>query len=61
MNCEIHDTHMLFEANGKLVTLLDNNNCAIIQFVSEQNNSMRNQILFKFHRKDNNAMLEVIN
>lgn len=58
---EIHDTHMLFEANGKLVTLLDNNNCAIIQFVSEQNNSMRNQILFKFHRKDNNAMLEVIN
>ena len=52
---------MLFEANGKLVTLLDNNNRAIIQFVSEQNNSMRNQILFKFYRKDNNSMLEVIN
>lgn len=58
---EIHETHMLFEANGKLVTLLDNNNRAIIQFVSEQNNSMRNQILFKFYRKDNNSMLEVIN
>ena len=39
----------------------DNNNRAIIQFVSEQNNSMRNQILFKFYRKDNNSMLEVIN
>ena len=58
---EIHETHMLFAANGKLVTLLDNNNRTIIQFVSEQNNSMRNQILFKFYRKDNNSMLEVIN
>lgn len=58
---EIHETHILFEANGKLVTLLDNNNRAIIQFASEQNNSMRNQILFKFYRKDNNSMLEVIN
>lgn len=58
---ELYDTHLVFEANGRLATLLDKNDRAIIQYYSEQNRSMLNQILFKFHRKDNNSILEVIN
>ncbi len=58
---ELKDTHLVFEGNGKLDRLLDKNNRTVIQYFKENNNSMRNQILFKFHRKDKGGKLEVIN